>query len=126
VSRSNKLIQQCSISQEFYDVNDIESDSMYKAQRLAKQMADDEATCELVRSTNSPHGGDLINTRKLAGFSTNEFVDEIIQQASEKAVYKLQVKQLTDMVNRVEARKAEYRKQIDHNEQTENELRKQM
>jgi Zinc knuckle len=50
----------------------------------------------------------------------------VLQQASERAVHKLQVKHLTDMVNRTEARHLESRQQIEKQKQNEKELRKQI
>ena len=79
-------------------------------------MASKEPTPELVRSAGS-NKGEPINERVLADLPKEELVDEVIQQASEKAVRMLQVKHLTDMVNTVEARsaaqKAQYHKQIE-------------
>lgn len=98
---------------------------MHKAMRLAKKIADKEPTPELARSSG-PCQGEPSDEEGLATLPAEELVGEVIQQASEKAIRMLQVKHLSDMVNRAEVRKAEANKQLKNREQTEERLRKQV
>lgn len=70
--------------------------------------------------------GEPITQEELAGLTREELANELMQQASERAIRKIQVKHLMDMINRAEAHKVEYRKQIENLEDEMQSLRAQL
>ena len=73
-----KLTHQYSVSQEFYDQEDIDSDYMHKAMRLVEKIANVEPTPKLVRAT-SAHQGEPINEKELGNLPVDELAEEVIQ-----------------------------------------------
>ena len=73
------------MSQEFYNLDDIETDPMHKAVRLLKQIVDKEPTLVGRLTSRRPH-----QRGELANLSTEELVDAVMmQQASEQAIRKI-------------------------------------
>jgi hypothetical protein len=121
----NRLIQQYSVNQKSVGPEDVEEDFLHKGQRLAKKTTSKEPTPELVWSAGS-HRGQPINEKELGALTTKQLAEEVLHQATDKAVWSLQVKHLMDMTNRTEKRKAEYRKTLEESKQTESRLRHQI